>query len=99
MRIQVANIYTRAANTEAPFALPKNCKWYTMQCRTAVAVRIAFESGHVASSEPPYYTMKSGAVLKEDDLDIPRGQPMYFAAASAVTIEVMMGVEEEVSAG
>ncbi len=96
MRLAVVNIQISAANTEAPWELPKGCKLFTLQCRTAVDVRIAFDSGHVASSEPPYFTLKSGTSWSEQDLDNRESQKVFFAAASAVWIEAFVGIAEEV---
>ncbi len=95
-RIRVANTHITAANKEAMWTLPKGCKWFTLQCRTAVDVRIAFDSGHVESSEPPYFTLKSGTNWNEQDLDIKERLTIYFAAASAVWIEALIGITEEV---
>lgn len=96
-RILIANISITAANKEAPWAIPRGCIWFTMQCRTAVDVRIAVEAGKVASSEPPYLTMKSGTSWDEHDLgiDIQTGHPIFFAAASAVVVEIVIGIHRE----
>ena len=93
-RILVANVQIAVANTEYGWALPKGCKWFTLQCRTAVDVRIAFDSGHVASSEPPYFSLKSGTSWSED-VDIKTPLKIFFAAASAVWIEAFVGIAEE----
>ncbi len=94
MRLVVANIRVPASE-EAVWTLPKGCKWFTLQCRTAVDVRIAFDSGHVVSSEPPYFTLKSSQGWSED-VDIKTPQTIFFAAASAIWIEAVMGIAEEV---
>lgn len=36
---------------------------FSMQCRTAFAVRFAFETGKVAASSAPFATMKSGSAF------------------------------------
>jgi len=56
-KIVIANINIPEADKEVPWALPKNCRWFTMQVRDGTAIRMAVESGHVASSEPPYFTL------------------------------------------
>ena len=100
-KIAIVNIPIRNANEDTPWAVPKGCIWLTMQCRTSVDVRIAKSPGKAAGSQSPYFTMKSGTSWDEKDLDIKveEGQPIYFAAASAVVIEIFMGIctEEEVA--
>ena len=90
-KILIANIPI-PANTEVSWALPKGCVWFTLQCRTAVDVRIAFESGKM---EDRYLTLKSGTSWDEHDLDIRQRQPIYFYAASAVVVEAFLGISEE----
>ena len=95
-RILVANVVLKA-NTEVAWTIPKGCVWFTMQCRTGVDVKIGVETGHVASSEPPYFTMKSGTSWNESDLgiDVKTGLPIFFAAASAVVVEIFIGIHKE----
>lgn len=98
-KIAVVNIVITKADTDARWAIPKGCVWFTMQCRTAVDVRIGLSEGKAEGSQPPYLTMKSGTSWDEDDLDIKpkEGQPIYFAAASAVVIEIVLGISVEVT--
>ena len=90
-KILIANIPV-PANTEVSWALPKGCVWFTLQCRTAVDVRITFEAGRI---EDRYLTLKSGTSWDENNLDIKVRLPIYFYAASAVIIEVLLGIYEE----
>lgn len=96
-KIRIVNIPIVTANTDTPWAIPKGCVWFTMQCRTAVDVRIGLSPNKAAGSQKPYLTMKSGTSWDEDDLDIKveEGQPIYFAAASAVIIEIVLGIYTE----
>ena len=94
-RIQIANIPITAANTDTPWALPKGCRWFSIQCRTAVDVRVAVQAGKAAGSQPDYFTIKSGTVLKEDNLNIEERLLLWLAAASAVTVEAVLGISEE----
>lgn len=95
-KILIANV-NLAANKEVAWAIPKGCVWFTMQCRTAVDIKIAVEAGHVAISNAPYFTMKSGTSWNESDLDIDvkTGLPIFFAAASAVVVEIFIGVHQK----
>ena len=90
-KIVIANIPV-AATTETPWALPKGCQWFQMQCRTAVAVQIAVIAHEVTNR---YFTMQASTVLKERNLDVKERIPVYFYAASAVVIEAIMGIYEE----
>lgn len=94
-KIRIANIDIISANVEVPWAIPKGVVWFTMQCRTAVAVRIGVEAGKAAASEKPYLTMKAGISWNELNLDIKERQKIFFAAASAVVVEIVLGINEE----
>ena len=93
-RIQIANIDI-PASTEVSWALPKGCKWFTLQCRTAVDIRIAVDAGKVVGLLKPYFTLKSGTSWDEENLDIEKQLLIYFAAASAVVVEAFLGISEE----
>lgn len=88
-RIRVANIPVPAAKT-TPWAIPDGCKWFTLQCRTAVNVKIS-RSESIAT----YITLKSGTSWYEHDLDIEERIQLFFYADSAVVIEVLLGIYEE----
>ena len=96
-KILVANIKMPSANTEYPWAVPKGCVWFSLHVRDNTAVRIATKSGHVASSEPPYFTLKSNSAWNGEDLkvSIKSGIPLYFASASTgKVVEVIIGIHE-----
>jgi len=92
--IRVANVNITAGDTEFRWEVPKGCKGAQIQCRTAVDVRMSHREGRVAGSNPPFFTIKSGAVFKENKLDTEEGSKLYFAAASAVVVEIIAVVEE-----
>lgn len=96
-RIAIANIDIVAANKEAQWALPRNCVWFTMQCRTGVDVRIATIAKKAEDSEKPYGTMKAGASWDETrfSMELKTGLPIFFAADSPVVVEIFMGVHDE----
>lgn len=96
-RIAIANIDIVAANREEVWTIPKGCVWFTMQCRTNVGVRIGVTPKKAQDSEKPYGTLKSGASWDENDfhIEVKEGQPVFFAAASAVVIEIFMGIHVE----
>lgn len=94
-KIVIANIPMPKADTEYNWALPKGCRWFTLQVRDETAMRIAVEAGHVASFEPPYFTIKpdTGWDERQLDVEIRYGLPLYFACGSAgKVVEVIMGV-------
>lgn len=99
MRIQIANINIVAANTEYPFALPKNCMWFTLRERNGDEIRFAIEPNRVADKQKPYFTLLANAPpLQQRNLSIKIRQPMYFAAPNGGrVVEVLLGIEEDVS--
>lgn len=93
--IVIANKKMPLANTEYSWALPKGCRWFTLQVREGTAIRIAVEAGYVADSQPPYFTLLADNQWDERyfDVDIGHGLPLYFACSSAgKTVEVIMGI-------
>lgn len=94
-KIVVANIHIPAADKEATWTLPRGCKWFTLQCRQASDVLIAFDSGHVVSAEPPYFTLKAAQSWSEN-VDIKVPIKIFFGCASAAFIEAIIGIDEEV---
>lgn len=93
-KIAVANIDIVAADREVMWSIPKGCVWFTMQCRTGVDIRIGASPNKAASPTKPYFTMKSGTSWNEIDLNIvpKEGHPIFFAAASAVVVEILIGI-------
>ena len=94
-RVQIANISIQDADTEVSWAFPKGVQWFTLQSRDGAAIRLATESGLVASSQPPYFTVKTDNAWDEKQLrvNIRQGLKLFFACAAAgKVIEVIMGV-------
>lgn len=96
-KILIANITMVTADTEYPWAVPKNCIWFTLHVRDNSAVRIATEAGHVALSQPPYFTLKSNSAWNGEDLKISlkTGVPLFFASdGTGKVVEVIVGIYE-----
>lgn len=94
-KIAIANVNILKANEEVHWALPKGCRWFTLQVRDGTSIRIAVESGHVASSQPPYFTLLTNNSWDERylDVNISQGLSLYFACNEAnKVVEVIMGV-------
>lgn len=58
----ITNTTLTTANTEYEVTLDKGTKFFSIQARTAVDVRMAFVTGKVATPTAPYFTIKSGTV-------------------------------------
>jgi hypothetical protein len=56
----ILNVTLTSADTEYSQALPIGTKYFSIQCRTAFAIRYAFATGRVATPTAPYATVKSG---------------------------------------
>ena len=94
-KVLIANLIMPEADKEYNWALPKNCRWFTLQARGGALIRVAVEAGHVASSAPPYFTIKVDNSWDEKQLDVDTryGLPLFFACGSAgETIEAIMGI-------
>lgn len=92
LRVTTYNKTLTDANTEYSQALSLSCRHFTMQCRTAVDVRFAFETGKVATPTAPYATMKSGSVYSSPEkFEVPvGGLTVYLASGSAgVIVEII----------
>ena len=61
---EIFNLTLTTANTEYEQTLSKGTKFFEVQCRTAFDMRVAFETGKVATPTAPYATIKSGTVYK-----------------------------------
>jgi len=87
---QAYNLTLTSADTEYSQALPP-ARTLVIQARTAVDVRIAFETGKVAGSTAPFYTLKSGSVLNIPVLNQAVGVlTLYVASAgTGVVLEVL----------
>jgi len=94
-KVAVANVIMTTADKEYQWSAPKGCVWFTLHVRDNTEVRLAMTSGHVASSEPPYFTLKSNSAWNTDRLKIvvSTGMLVFFACASAgKVIEVLIGI-------
>lgn len=76
------NVTITSADTEYSQALPAGCKYFTMQCRDATAVRWAYATGKVATPTAPYNTMKAGSSYSSPEKFQTGTGTLYFAAAS-----------------
>ena len=86
----VINVTLTNADTEYSFVLPPGTKYYSMQCRTAFAVRHAVVSGLVAGPTAPYVTLKSG-----DWYNSPEKFRNYATALDAHQIEPVIMVAKK----
>lgn len=85
------NITLTSANTEYSQALPDGTRSLKFNCRTANAVRYAFESGKVAAPTAPYLTLKRNGKYRSDKNDL-TSKTVYFAAGVAGLIVEMEAV-------
>lgn len=95
-KLSIANVPMPTADKEYFWAVPKNCVWFALHSRSNTALRIAVEAGKVALSQPPYFTLKSNSIWNGEyfGIKVKSGVPLYFACASAETLEVMVGIYE-----
>ena len=94
-KVLIANVDIPQANKEVAWALPKNCQWFTLQTRDGTPIRLAVESGHVANSQPPYFTLKADNAWDERYLDIDTryGLKLFFACSLAgKVVEAILGI-------
>jgi len=100
-RLLIENILL-VANKESAYMLPKGTKSFTVQSRTAAACLIASKQKSVEGSTAPgkYFTIKSGTVYRETELDVGDGEVwIYLAATSAITIEVACAYDDSIGGG
>jgi len=100
-RFLVENILL-VANKESSYQLPKGCKSFTVQSRTAAACKIASRKSSVEGSTAPgkYFTIKSGTVYRETELDVGDGEVwIYLAASSALNIEIVCTYDDYIGGG
>jgi hypothetical protein len=81
------NVTLVAADTEYSVELPLGCKYFSLQCRTAVDARFAFESGRVATPTPPYITLKSGQSYSPPEKF--SGRPTVYLGTASAAAPVM----------
>ena len=88
-KVIIYNKTLTSAATEYSQALPVRATSFTIQCRTAFDMTIAFAVG---DADTTYMTIKSGASYTENNLDIPEGAAItiYMESAEAgVVAEIM----------
>jgi hypothetical protein len=79
----VINVEMPKANAEYSQRLPKDTRKFTLQCRDGTAFRFAFESGHVAQSQDPFYSvLANGSYTVDNILVLPR-EEIFVACSSA----------------
>lgn len=96
-RILIANVPLVIANREYTWAIPQGCQWFTMQSRTGATIRLAVVSGLVATSQPPYFTVKADNSWDERQLGVgtKQGITLFFASSTAGEIlEILLGISD-----
>ena len=82
------NVTLTSSDTEYSQALPSNCRSIAFRCRTAHAVRFAWEPDKVATPAAPYQTLKAGGEYWKDNINA-TGLILYLASSEpGVVIEV-----------
>ena len=80
----VAVVPLANADEEYKYEFPRSVQKFILKMReTDADLRIAFETGLVAGSTDPYFTLDSSDVWNEDDLDGLPGLTVYFASPVA----------------
>lgn len=88
---QCYQVALTAANTEYSLELPEGTKHLTIQAQDATAVRIAFETGKVAGSTAPYYTLKANGVLQLTGAFLNKATLYAASAGTTKVLEVIAG--------
>lgn len=70
------------ADSEYSYTFEDDVQKLLFHMRDSTALRYAFEPGKVATPTDPYMTLAANKDFDEDDLDIPSGTTVYFAAAA-----------------
>lgn len=92
LKSRISNVTLTDADTEYSLVLTGSCKHFSLQCRTAFAVRFAFVTGQVATPTEPYATVKSGGAFSSPDKFESQlgGLTLYLASSqAAVVVEVV----------
>ena len=79
------NVTCTSANAEYSTELPDNTRAITVQCRTAHVLRIAFETGKVATPTAPYFSIKANDRIQVSPVRMIR-QKLYVGAPDAGSI-------------
>ena len=84
----IANVTMVAANTEYNVQMPRTVKKFVIHTRDESIFRLAFDTGRVAGSVPPFLTILAGKVYYEDFInlrvaDVDWDGTLYFASPNA----------------
>jgi len=87
----VVNVSIVSANTEYSHKLPVGCKKFQAQLRTAADLKMAVRKDVLGSAtpDPEYFTVKSGTVYKERNLNIRGDVWLYFQAGAGTVVEIV----------
>ncbi len=78
---QFYNVPIASADTEYTFNLPAGTKQFSVWTNTTTAaLRLAYESGAVATPTEPYYNLIGGLVFRENDLHLLKDWTLYIAS-------------------
>ena len=76
------NITLTSQDTEYSETIPADVKSVRFRCRTAAAIRFAWQTGRVAGGISPYQTLASGDEYFMDRIKLSANTPIYFAGDS-----------------
>jgi len=85
----VINKTLTTKNTEYDQALPESTKKFTLQARTAVDVKLAFEDGESGTT---YLTIKSGSSYSEEGIDLRSKTLRLQSGDDGVVVEIIAWV-------
>lgn len=87
----IYNLTLTNANTQYSQALPTNCHYFSLWCRTAYDIRFAFTTGIVATPTGNYLTCFAGmAYNSPEKLVIAPNTTLYCASSTAgVIVEIL----------
>jgi|SRR3990167_6734694 len=92
--ITIVNLNLAVNDTEYSTTLPAGWRRFSFQCRQSVDVRMAFETGKVATPTNPYGTMKSDTSYKNSKR-LYEAMIIYFACTANRTDFPTVEVEVE----
>lgn len=78
----IENVTLTSADTEYSVSLPENIKALTIQSRSDVDLRVAFDSGKVAGAVDPYLTIKGGQIYYEQRINAGNANTLYVASTA-----------------
>ena len=85
----IVNVAMASANTEYKHKLPQGCKQFQIQLRETSKLLVAVVQDVVSAAtpkEPRYFTVKSGTIFKERNLDIEKDTWLYLMTAGATKV-------------